>query len=108
MTVFVSYARQDRDIVAALCNDLELLGREVWIDERLRGGQEWWDQILDHIRSCDVFVWTVSPASVASKACRSELEYASALGRAILPVKVKDVFATVQRLTFLNARKGSL
>ena len=104
MTVFVSYARQDRDIVAALCNDLELLGREVWIDERLRGGQEWWDQILDHIRSCDVFVWTVSPASVASKACRSELEYASALGRAVLPVKVKDVSLALAPQRIANAQ----
>jgi hypothetical protein len=104
MAVFVSYARQDRDTVGALCNDLELLGRQVWIDERLRGGQEWWDEILDQIRTCDVFVWTVSPTSVQSKACRSELEYAAALGRPILPVKIKDVALALAPQRIANAQ----
>jgi TIR domain len=91
MALFVSYARQDHDLVDSLRIDLERLGRDVWIDNKLRGGQEWWDEILRQIRACDVFVCTVSPSSIASKACRSELEYAAQLGRPILPVKIKDV-----------------
>ncbi|MET0903741.1 MAG: toll/interleukin-1 receptor domain-containing protein, partial [Acidimicrobiales bacterium] len=91
MAMFVSYARQDRETVASLKADLERLGREVWIDEKLRGGQEWWDEILAAIRSCEVFVWTVSPTSVKSTACKAELGYAFALGRPVLPIMIKSV-----------------
>ena len=91
MATFVSYARQDRELVGGLKVDLERLGREVWIDEKLRGGQEWWDEILAAIRSCDLFVWTVSPASVKSTACKAELTYASDLGRPVLPIMIKPV-----------------
>ena len=91
MAMFVSYSRQDRETVAGLKTDLERLGREVWIDDRLRGGQEWWDEILEAIRSCEVFVWTVSPTSVKSVACKAELTYAFALGRPVLPIMIKPV-----------------
>ena len=91
MATFVSYARQDRETVASLKADLERLGREVWIDDKLRGGQEWWDEILAAIRSCEVFVWTVSPTSVKSTACKAELSYTFALGRPVLPIMIKPV-----------------
>jgi TIR domain len=91
MATFVSYARQDHEAVDELKVDLERLGREVWIDEKLHGGQEWWDEILAAIRSCELFVWTVSPASVKSTACKAELTYASDLGRSVLPIMIKPV-----------------
>ena len=91
MATFVSYARQDRELVSGLKVDLERLGRDVWIDEKLRGGQEWWDEILAAIRACELFVWTVSPASVKSTACKAELTYASDLGRPVLPIMIKPV-----------------
>ena len=91
MSVFISYARRDEEAVRALARDIERTRREVWIDDRLTGGQEWWDTILEEIRRCELFVATISPDSVKSRACGLELEYAVALGKTILPVMVRDV-----------------
>lgn len=37
--IFLSYARQDATLVQALVNDLEELSYEVWLDEKVSGGQ---------------------------------------------------------------------
>ena len=68
MTVFVSYASKDVERVTALQRDLgALVGGGVWIDSELHGGQQWWTAILDQIRSCDLFVFALSPARCARR-----------------------------------------
>ncbi|WP_089939315.1 SUMF1/EgtB/PvdO family nonheme iron enzyme, partial [Candidatus Entotheonella palauensis] len=84
--IFLSYARQDATLVQALVNDLEELSYEVWLDEKVSGGQAWWDHILEQIRGCDVFVFSLSPAALESLACRQESGYAAALGKPVLPI----------------------
>jgi hypothetical protein len=93
--VFVSYARDDRDKIAALMDGLRSFGTSVWLDEALTGGQAWWEAILAEIRGCDVFVQTVSRASLDSEACASERRYASATGKPVLPVLIEPVAAEV-------------
>lgn len=94
--VFISYSISDSSRVRALACDIETLGFTVWFDKEISGGQRWWDLILEEIRSTDVFIFAVSRASIESKACRSELEYAQAVSRRILPVDVlRDVSNSV-------------
>lgn len=88
--VFVSYSRTDLDAVMQLIGDLQAVGVETWHDQTLTGGQRWWDQILANMREQDTFVFALSPASLDSEACKSELSYAVQLGKAILPVLVAD------------------
>jgi hypothetical protein len=57
MEVFVSCASQGA--VARLRSDIERARNGVWIDRELEGGERWWDQILEHIRSCGLFVLPV-------------------------------------------------
>jgi len=88
-SVFISYARKDRALLDSLCTDLEDLQCNLWFDEdQLNGGMHWWDQILDEIRRADLVLVVVSSASLASVACRRECDYAIALGKPILPVRV--------------------
>jgi len=89
--LFVSYAREDRDAVQRLCAGLRLLRHEVWLDDRLSGGQEWWSEILRHIQGCDAFVVTVSPGLLESEACQRERLYAAELGKPLLPVFIRQV-----------------
>jgi hypothetical protein len=92
VTVFVSYASSDVERVTALQRDLgALVGGGVWIDSELHGGQQWWSAILDQIRTCDLFVFALSPRSLRSEACMAELGYAVATNRPLLPVTVGDV-----------------
>ncbi len=74
-----------------MLGDLEALGHDVWLDEQLSGGQLWWDEILGHIRTCDAFLFLVSPASVASEACLAELGYAQDLGRTVIPIELESM-----------------
>src|SRR3954447_14620840 len=88
--VFVSYSRNNLDVVSQLVEDLQAVGMTTWHDQTLTGGQRWWDNILANIRDCEIFIFALSPASWESKACRSELSYVCGLGKPILPVLVAD------------------
>jgi nucleotide-binding universal stress UspA family protein len=88
--IFLSYSRRDSDAAAALAAELDQFGQDVWLDKELSGGQRWWDTILEQIRNSDCFVLAQSRASLESKACMSELEYAYSLGKPLLPVMVGD------------------
>src|SRR5918995_4042943 len=88
--IFLSYSRRDADAALALAAELDEFGQELWLDKELSGGQIWWDTILEQIRNCDCFVLAQSRASLESKACMSELEYAYSLGKPLLPVMVGD------------------
>ena len=59
------------------------------LDSSLRGGQKWWEEILQRIADSDVFVAVVSPQSLNSVACRRELEWASALDKLVLPLAAR-------------------
>ena len=91
MTVFISYARKDRDLVDVLAHDIERAKHQVWLDHDLTGGQDWWDTILAQIRDCRLFMFVLTPDSIRSKACLAELRYAADLGRPIVPVMVREV-----------------
>ena len=95
MEIFLSYAREDRESAGALADDLGTLGHQVWLDQKLRGGQDWWDEILVRLRSCHFYVYVLSPAALKSQACEAELDYAVALRRPLLPVKVREVSTNV-------------
>ena len=88
MKIFISYSREDKAFVESLHTDLGELGHDVWMDQRLVGGQEWWDEILRNIRECDLFVLALSPKSIVSDACLLELRYATAVRRPFLPAMV--------------------
>ena len=88
MRVFVSYARENADEVRSLVADLGALGHDTWFDDKLLGGQDWWEEILQRIREADVLVFVLSPTSVRSNACLAELSYADRCRRRLLPVMV--------------------
>ena len=89
--VFCSYARRDAEAVARIATELDRLGQRAWLDERLSGGQSWWDTILEQVRTCDCFLFALSDASLRSRACMAELEYAHRVDSTILPVAVGPV-----------------
>jgi TPR repeat protein len=89
-TAFLSYARVNRESIPPLVQDLEALGLRVWCDNELTGGQVWWDRVLAEIRSCDCFVFALSPESLESVPCKCEYEYAASLHKSILPVLIAE------------------
>ena len=112
MRTFISYARQDQAAVEALNADLERARVHVWMDEELTGGESWWDTILEQIRSCDLYIFALSPNSLRSRACKAELEYALAPNRPP-PAFVRDVaiqlaHPAIARTQMVDYRKRSM
>lgn len=117
MHIFISYSSKDRPIVKELAEEIPLLlpAAVVWFDQAadgLSGGQDWWDEICRRIRACEVFLSAISPREMASEPCRREREYATALGKPILPVQVadldfKDLELRLQRTHVVDFRQGN-
>lgn len=91
ISVFLSYSRKDETAARQVVSDLERGHVSVWRDSELRGGDPWWQKILEHIRECDVFIFALSNNGLASKPCRAELAYARDLGLPVLPVQIGPV-----------------
>jgi serine/threonine kinase PknH len=91
MGLFVSYSSQDRSAIEPLTAALRRARQQVWFDDDLGGGEAWWNEILEQIRSCEVFIVALSNHSLESKPCQAELRYAKALQRPILPVRIGPV-----------------
>ena len=111
ISVFLSYSRKDEAAARQLESDLERGRATVWRDAELRGGDPWWQKILEQIRACDVFVLALSNNGLASKPCRAELAYARDLGLPVLPVQIGPVdslrTAAVGELQVLDYRQQS-
>ena len=86
MRIFVSYARVDKPYCIRIIETLR--AHEVWYDQRLYAGQDWWKEILRRLDWCQVFVYLLSPDSIASLYCRRELEIARRLNRHVIPVLI--------------------
>ncbi|MDE2859698.1 MAG: SUMF1/EgtB/PvdO family nonheme iron enzyme [Chloroflexota bacterium] len=86
MKIFVSYARVDKPYCIRIIETLH--AHDVWYDQRLYAGQDWWKEILRRLDWCEVFIYLLSPDSVASLYCRRELEIARRLKRQIIPVLI--------------------
>ena len=89
--VFISYARVNRAQVEKLVEHLGYLGCQTWIDSSLRGGQQWWEQILRKIAESDVFFPVISRDALNSTACQREFDWAEALRKPVLPVAVEPL-----------------
>lgn len=88
MTIFVSYTKIDEVTVRGLREDLERLGKEVWMDHEIHGGEQWWREIISTILATKVFIFALSKGSWKSQPCQLELGYAKELGIPVLPVVV--------------------
>jgi TIR domain len=93
MRFFLSYARDDADELPSIKDVVDRSGHALWFDRQLDGGQQWWDTILSEIRSCDIFLFALSPDSASSVACLAELRWAIDNRRHVLPVMVRAVDA---------------
>ena len=81
--VFLSYASQDAEAAARICNALRAAGIEVWFDQsELRGGDAWDRHIRRHIHDCALFLPIISAHSDARQEGYFRREWRLAVERA--------------------------
>jgi hypothetical protein len=73
------------------------MGYDIWVDTDLRGGQDWWEEILRRIADSDAFIAIISRAALTSTACQRECDWAEALARPVLPVVVEPTPTALPR-----------
>jgi tetratricopeptide (TPR) repeat protein len=117
--VFVSYSRSDQIFTVWLRERLALQQIETFrdIDDTL-AGEEWWQRLQELIAQADTIIFVVSPHSIVSKYCASEIRYARRLKKRIFPViisnvdwsQIPDGLASVHSISFENedAREETL
>ncbi len=104
--VFVSYASVDRAHALATADALEQAGFGVWIDRRgIAGGTAWAEEIAVAVRGCAALALLVTPASVASRNVRQELQLAWDHDRPILPMILEHVVYPDAVAYFLHGRQ---
>lgn len=95
--VFVSYKRDESDIVYPIVERLAQEGYRVWIDtaeNAIAGGEKWHDVLMRRIEECRVFICFLSDLSVnSSPFCCSERRHALEQGKDILPIYVDQLVA---------------
>ena len=88
--VFVCYAHEDQAPVFAEMRRLNETGVNVWYDEGIAPGSEWTQELADAIEGCRQLVFFVSGASVESRHCRNEVQYALDRGKPVVAVYLED------------------
>jgi hypothetical protein len=89
--IFICYSRVDSTFLNGLLPRLQKYhgASEVWYDAEILGGQLWWEQILDRIADCHVFLYLLSKDSIDSPYCSAEYHEAKRLQKPILPLQVR-------------------
>jgi WD40 repeat protein len=90
--VFVSYSRRDAEFVQRLARELELRGKDVWVDVGgIRDAEVFPEALRLAIQGSDGFVFVISPDSIGSRFCEQEVEHAVELNKRIVPLVLHEV-----------------
>lgn len=84
--VFVSYAREDLEYVAALADHLKSAGVPVWLDDRISPSSDWVETLEDRLESCACVVVVMSQDARKSRWVKRELLLAEELNKPIFPL----------------------
>jgi TolB-like protein/Tfp pilus assembly protein PilF len=94
--VFLSYASQDAEAAAIICEGLRAAGVEVWFDQNaLRGGDVWDAAIRKQIRTCALFVPVISQHTRERDEGYFRLEWKLAIDRSHLMATTKAFLVPV-------------
>jgi TIR domain-containing protein len=110
--IFISYAREDKDFVRRLDESLRSRGREAWVDwQGIRPTEEFMQAIYSAIEAADIFVFVLTPDSVASVVCGHEIAHAAAHNKRMVPIVAEDVEAAavaepLAKLNWIFCREG--
>ncbi|MBF2025426.1 MAG: TIR domain-containing protein [Oscillatoriales cyanobacterium C42_A2020_001] len=116
LDVFVSYSRKDSEFARRLNDALQIHGKTTWFDQEniAAGSSDFQQEIYRGIENSDHFLFVISPSSIDSPYCSSEVEYATKLNKRIITVLIQPVnpaklppgLASVQWIDF-NQHKGA-
>ena len=88
---FISYSRTNKDFALKLSKELRTSGFNIWLDLLdIPTGLRWDDEVEKALKSCEIFMVILTPASSASDNVKDEIGYAIDTGKRILPVLLEN------------------
>ncbi len=112
--IFVSHSHSDNTFCLRLVRDLRhTIGKEnaVWYDAEggLKGGDYWWDKIVEEVSARDFFLVVLSPDAMRSDWVRREINIALHKRKHVIPLllhpcNIRADLEIIHRLTFLPPR----
>lgn len=84
--VFVSYAHSDKQIAESVIIGLKQKMCRVFYDDGLTPGEPWNDELAEKVIKCECLVVLLTNNSASSKYVRTELNFAIAKDKTIIPV----------------------
>jgi len=104
--IFISYSHKDTDYAHALANNLNGMGFEVWIDERLDYGSQWPQELQKQLDTCSAFILIMSPRSYTSEWVQSELQRARRKLKPIFPMLLEgdEPWLSVESTQYYDVR----
>ena len=103
--VFLSYSRKDGDFARKLNRTLQESGKTVWFDqESISSGANFEIELYKGIQNSDNFLFVISPDSVTSPYCESEVNYAAQQGKRMVSVLCRETEPSTlpEALKFIN------
>lgn len=88
--IFISYRRTDQSLARALVFALEARGISVWWDQKIEGGEDWRDTIVEGLSNSKALVILFSESCNQSKQLKKELAVADTLDKVVVPVLIED------------------
>ncbi len=93
-SLMISYSRKDKVFVKQLYDSLVAQGfspDEIWVDwEGIPLSADWMAEITKGIQSSNVFIFVISPDSVASEVCAKELGIAAESNKRFIPILYRE------------------
>lgn len=105
-TLVISYARENRKLVNEFSKELNKCMR-VWFDRHIEPAtQDWWVKICEQIEQCFALVIFLSNDYIQSPYCMSELRYALALKKPIIPILENncEIPNEIRQIQFIDLR----
>lgn len=85
--IFLSYCREDLDLIDLIMAELSQSGFRVWLDRQgIEASMNWRRTIVEAINNCSVIIVGLSPNAVRSRSVETELGLAMDSDKPIIPI----------------------
>lgn len=88
--IFLSYCHKDAATVYPLLEQMVRDGYRIWYDDGNHAGDDWLENIANHLNGCTICLAMLSEDSSASHNCKSEINEAIAWNKKLVAVLLMD------------------
>lgn len=89
--LFLSYCHADEKMISPIFEQMAAAGYRIWYDEGNNAGDDWAENIAQHLSSSAAVVAFLTPNAVASPACNRELNFSVAHDRKVIPIMMEPL-----------------